>query len=265
LYPDEEEDGLTNIYQEYEFNGKTLNWVQEEFSLTSFGTEQITRKIDVFEQRLYGYIHPDIVDTISFMFEKIKKGYDQQYVAEQAEKDSAFRDHLFDSIAQLFSKNGVRWVEHIPQDAPQETLFFMPEWKFPLLSGDTIYSDSINAQFLLIDMWYVDCRFCRLAMCELSSIDTLYDESLFKMISINVSDKDTAKISQLVKNLNLKSDIVLAYESRYDIEMSKKMGNCQGHPQLYLIEMKTKQVIWHSCGYYEGFPKDIEEIITAKK
>ena len=33
------------------------------------------------------------------------------------------------------------------------------------------------------------------------------------------------------------------------------------YPQLYLVDMKTKQVIWDSCGWYEGFTKDIEKII----
>jgi hypothetical protein len=42
-----------------------------------------------------------------------------------------------------------------------------------------------------------------MAMHELASIDTLYDESLLKIVSINVFDKDTAKMSQVVRNLNL--------------------------------------------------------------
>jgi hypothetical protein len=40
------------------------------------------------------------------------------------------------------------------------------------------------------------------------------------------------------------------------------MGTCLGYPQLYLIDMKTKQIIWNSCGFYAGFTKDIGEIIN---
>jgi hypothetical protein len=61
----------------------------------------------------------------------------------------------------------------------------------------------------------------------------------------------------------LKCDVACAFNNGYDIVMSKQMGNCQGYPQLYLVDMKTKQVIWYSCGYYAGFTKDIEEIIIA--
>ena len=260
LYPDQEQDLLTNISREFEFDRKTFRWVQEEFTLTYDKIEQISHKVDVFEQQLYDFIHPDILDTISFTFEKIKKGYDIQYATEQAKKDSVFRVHLCDSVAQSITKNA-KWIEDIPQDSQKEALFFMPEWKFPLLSGDTIYSDSINSQFLLIDMWYISCHPCRMAMRELATIDTIYDESLLKILSINVTDKDTAKISQVVKHLNLKSDVAYAYKIGYHLELSKKMGNCQGYPQLYLIDMKTKQVVWHSCGWYAGFTKDIEEII----
>jgi hypothetical protein len=261
VYPDD--DINSNRSLEYEFNRKTFNWVQEEFSLTYDKIEWIYGKTDILEQCLYDYIHPDILDTISFKYEEIKKGYDKQYAAEQSKKDSVFRAHLCDSIAQLLTNNGSKWIENILQDAQKDTLFFMPEWKFPLLSGDTIYSDSIKSKFLLIDMWYVSCHPCRLAMRELASIDTLYDESLLKMVSLNVADKDTAKMNQVVRNLNLKCDVVCAYDSGYDIYMSKKMGNCQGYPQLYLIDMGTKQVIWNSCGYYKGFTKDIEEIIKG--
>jgi hypothetical protein len=104
-----------------------------------------------------------------------------------------------------------------------------------------------------------------MAMRELATIDTLYEESLLKILSINVADKDTAKISQVVRNLNLKCDVALAYDNRYDRDMSKQIGDCQGYPQLYLIDMNTKQVIWHSCGWYAGFTKDIEELIKKKK
>ena len=261
LYPDQEQDQLTNISQEFEFDKKTFNCIQEELSLNYFKTEWMYRRIDVFEQQLYDFIHSDILDTISFMFEYIRKGYDRQIAEKQAKIDSAFIDSIVNSVS---NNAGIR-AEKIPQDAQKATLFFMPEWKFPLLSGNTLYSDSINSRFLLIDMWYIACHPCRLAMRELASIDTLYDKSLLKMLSINISDKDTAKIRQVLKNLNLKCDVALAYDNRYDIEMSKKMGECQGYPQLYLIDMKTRQVIWRSCGWYKGFTKNIEEIIDEKK
>lgn len=256
-----DQDLFSNINAEFEFNRKTFNLIQEGSSLTFSKTEQMTDRIDIFEQRLYDYIHPDILDTISFKFDELKKGYDMQFAEEQAKIDSAFRDSLVNAV----STNAGLWAEEIPQDTQKDTLFFMPEWKFPLLSGDTIYSDQINTQFLFIDMWYIRCHPCRLAMHELASIDTLYDESLLKILSLNVMDKDTAKMSQVVNNLNLTCDVAYTCNSGYDFWLSKEMGNCQGYPQLYLIDMNTKQVIWHACGYYKGFTKDIEEIINEKK
>ena len=265
LYPSQDQDHLTDISIEWEFARKTFNCIQEELVLTYFKTERMYHRIDIFEQWLYDDIHPDILDTISFKYEEIKKGYDLQTAMEQSKKDSIFKNYLCDSIIQSLTKNGAKWIENIQQDIQKDTLFFMPDWKFPLLSGDTIYSDNIKSQFLLMDMWYISCHPCRLVMAELSSIDTLYDESLLKIVSLNVMDKDTAKMSKVIKNLNLKCDVVFTYENRYDIEMLEKMGNCQGYPQLYLIDMETKQVIWHSCGYYAGFTKDITEIIEKKK
>ena len=258
-YPDQEQDFLTNINREWEFDKKTSHLIQQELSLNYFKTETTYSRIDILEQHLYDYIHPDILDTISFKFDEIRKGYDKQTAEKQAKIDSAFRDSIINSV----SNNISTWAEKIPQDTQKDTLHFMPEWKFPLLSGDTLYSDSIKSRFLLIDMWYIQCLPCRLAMHELASITPPYDESLLKMLSINIYDKNTAKMSQVVKNLNLKSEIACAFRSDDVFEMSKKMGYCQGYPQLYLIEMKTKQVIWHSCGFRQGFTKEIKEIITT--
>jgi len=259
--PDQEKDLLSNINIELEFNRKTFNIIQEGSSLTFGKTEQMTNRIDILEQRLFEYIHPDILDTISFKFDELKKGYGRQIAEEQAKIDSVFRDSIVNSA----SNNAATWAEEIPQDVQKDTLFFMPEWKFPLLSGDTLYSDSIKSRFLLIDMWYIQCQPCRLVMHELASIDPPHKESLLKILSINILDKDTAKISRVFKDLNLKSDVALAYDNRYDIEMSKQMGNCYGYPQLYLIDMKTKEVIWRACGFRQGFTKDIEEIIKNKE
>jgi len=267
LYPDQEHDLTTNICREYEFERKTFNWVQDELLLTYDKSEQMGYRIDIKEQCLYDYIHSDILDTIIFQFEELKKGYDRQTRMEQSKKDSVLRAHLIDSIVQSITKNGYQWTNNVPRepDEQKDTLFFMPEWKFPLLSDDTIYSNNINSQFLLIDMWYTSCHPCRMAMRELATIDTLYNESLLKIVSINITDKDIAKISKVIKNLNLKCDVALAYNGRFDMDMSEQMGDCQGYPQLYLIDMNTKQVIWHSCGWYAGFTKDIEEIIKKKK
>ena len=256
IYPDD--DITSDMSVEWEFDRKNFRWTQVRYPLTYFKTDQMCGKEDILEQRLYDYIHPDILDTISFKYEELKKGYDKQYAAEQAKKDSVFRDSIIESA----NRNGAKWVD-IPQETQQDTLFFMPEWKFPSLSGDTIYSDSIKSQYLFIDMWYVSCHPCRMALRELASIDTLYNESLIKFVSLNVSDTNTAKMKQVVENLNLKSDIACVYGTNSHLEMTKKMGTYfqQGHPQLYLIDMKTKQVIWSSLGWYEGFTKEIGALI----
>lgn len=258
MYPDD--DVVSNSISEWEFNRKTFHWVQKESSGIYFNLETYYNKIDILEDHLYEYIHPDILDTINFKYEELRKGYELQCAVEQAKKDSVFRD----SIAVLMAQNDGAWVQEVNKG--KDTVFFMPEWKFPSLSGDTIYSDSIKSRFLFIDLWYSSCHPCRLSMRELASIDTVYDESLFKIISINVFDKDTAKMSRVVENLNLKSEVACAFGSKEIFELSRKMGESRsGYPQLYLIDMKTRKVVWYSFGWNEGFTKDIGEIITGKQ
>ena len=252
IYPEQE--FLSNISGEWEFDRKTFYLIQTELSAIFAETDTVSNKIDILEQFLSEYIHPDILDTISFKFEEIKKEYNKQCAEEQLEKDEALRIHLTDSIFQIFIQKGI----NIPQELQREN--FMPEWKFPLLSGDTIYSDSIHSRFLLIDLWFIDCPPCMKALTELSTIDSLYEDSFLKIVSINALNKDTAKINKVIRNFNLKYDVACAFRSNTITEMSKKMGNCKGYPQLYLVDMETRQVIWHSCGWQQGFTKKMEEI-----
>jgi hypothetical protein len=142
-YPDEDENMVTAISQEWEFDKKAFYYFQNELSFIYDGTNKV-------------YSEVNILDTISFMFEELKNRYDRNYAIEQAKKDSVFRN----SIVQSIMKNGYTWTENIPQEIKKDTLFFMPKWKFPLVSSDTLYSDSINARFLLIDMWDISCHPC---------------------------------------------------------------------------------------------------------
>lgn len=253
-YPDD--DVSSDKFLEYEFDRDRLHWTQEEGGEIFLLTDKGYFRTDILEQRLYDYIHPDILDTINFKFEELRRGYDKQCAIEQAIKDSL----LIDSITRKAYSS--KWVETLSQEDQKDTLFYMPEWKFPLLTGDTIYSNRINSRFLLIDMWYIACHPCRLVMRDLATIDTLYDESLLKMISINIGDMDTAKIKKVIQDVGIKCDVACVFENYSEIaDLSKKMGGCEGFPQLYLVDMQTKQVVWRSCGWYEGFTKDIEEVL----
>lgn len=259
IYPDNFV--ITGKREEWEFDKKTFHWVASEDSATCLKTMWTFSKTEVLESRLYDYIHPDILDTISFKYEEIKRGYDRQCAVKQAKKDSLFRETVIKSVAESSGS----WVENLPQDRQKDTVYFMPDWKYPLLGGDSISPDDIRSRFLLIDMWYMACPPCLKVMRDMSGIDTLYDESLLKIVSLNVGDKDTVKIREIAEKMNVKNDIACTFDTYHHVELSEKMGGCQGFPQLFLINMETRQVIWRSCGWHEGFMKEIGETLNAEK
>ncbi|MDL2312802.1 hypothetical protein LJC68_08000 [Bacteroidales bacterium OttesenSCG-928-B11] len=261
-YPDD--DITSDMIDEWEFDEKSLHLVEWQSSSLYMMTDQLFHRINVSESALYNYIHPDILDTISFKYEELKKGADKRYERERSEKDSIYREIFRDSIMRTMVTNEGSLTQSVPLEVKKDTIFFMPKWKFPSLTGDTIYSENITSHYLLLDMWYASCHPCRMAMREIaSSIDTLYEESLLKLVSLNVFDHDTAKIRQVSENLNFQSDIACAYGDRSVSEMTKKMGlECNGYPQIYLIDLNSKKVLWKSCGWREGFTKEIEEIIA---
>ena len=256
---------FTNNTTELEFQRKTFNWVHREISGIFLKTEKGYGSIEVLESQFYDYIHPDILDTITFRYEEFRKKSDQQKVIEYNLKDSLWKENFLDSIMKIAVIKKDHSVETAHTNEEIDTFKYMPTWRLPLLSGDTLYSDTIKSRFLLIDMWYISCFPCRLAMNELSKIDTLFDKSLVKFVSINVADKDSAKMMLVVNKIGFESEILCTHDNRIDTLLSQAMGNCYGHPQLYMVDMRTKQVIWRSCGYFEGFTKEIEAILRKEE
>lgn len=263
IYPDNEME--TNNTIEWEFNRKTFHWVHEEHGATIYNTEKFYGSCEILESKFYDYIHPDILDTISFRYEELRKQCDLQIEKERDIKDSLKREKLLDSIMKFAILKENPLTNNISEDNKNDTLKYMPSWKAPLLSGDTLFSDSIQSRYLFIDMWYISCIPCRVAMKELGSIDTLFEDSLVKFISMNVANKDSAKMCYVVNNIGFDSEIVCTHDNRIDTLLSQAMGNCYGYPQLYLVDMKTKQVVWRSCGYFEGFTKEIEAILRKEE
>ena len=263
IYPDDEMNTDNTI--EWEFNRKTLNWVHEEHRVRLYNTERFYGSREIIEFKFYDYIHPDILDTITFRYEELRKKSDQQKMKELHLKDSLLREKMLDSIMKIAFTTERPLYNTISENEEKDTLKYMPSWEFPRLSGGTLHSDSITSRYLLIDLWYVGCVPCRVAMKELGTIDTLFDKSLVMFLSVNVADKDSAKIRLVVNNIGFDSEIVCTHDRRLDTIISRNMGDCRGFPQLYMVDMKTKQVVWRSCGYFEGFTKEIVAILRKEE
>jgi hypothetical protein len=259
------EETFTDIITEWEFDYKTHYWVNLEYSGIFENIERLYGTVQIIDFQFYDYINPVILDTITFRMDELRKKYNQQEIRTQEKRDSLLRETICDSIIQIVSSKETKWIENNSVLPEKDSLKYMPSWKFPLLTGDTLYSDSIQSSYLFLDLWYVGCAPCIMAMKELGTIDSLFDKSLIKFVSLNVIDKDTAKIKRIINTFNIKSDIVCSYDSSLDTILSKEMSDCNGYPQLYLVDMKTKQVIWQSCGYYKGFTKDIEAILKKEE
>lgn len=258
------DESFSDIITEWEFDYKSQYWVHTEYSGIFENLERLYGTVQIIEFQFYDYINPAILDTITFRMDDLRKKYNQQELITQEKKDSILRETICDSIIQIVSSKETKWIENSSVLPENDTLKYMPSWKFPLLNGDTLYSDNIKSSYLFIDLWYASCAPCIMAMKELGTIDSLFDESLIKIVSLNVTDKDTVKIKKIITTFNIKSEIVCSYDSSIDTLLSKTMGDCTGYPQLYLIDMKTKQVVWCSCGFYKGFTKEIEAILKSQ-
>jgi hypothetical protein len=263
LTPDNEM--LTDQISEWEFDSNSFYWVQQEYSLIFEKIEKGYGYIEILDFQFYDYINPSILDTITFRMDDLRVKYSNQELRTQEIKDSLIRETTCDSIIQIVTSKETKWIDNKSNLSIKDSLKYMPSWKFPLLTGDTLYSDSIKSSYLFLDLWYVGCAPCIMAMKELGTIDSLFDKSLIKFVSLNVIDKDTIKIKKIINTFNIKSDIVCSYDSSLDTILSKEMSDCNGYPQLYLVDMKTKQVIWQSCGYYKGFTKEIEAILKKEE
>ncbi len=165
-------------------------------------------------------------------------------------------DSINNTYQTLYSKYLKQQTDTIPKKNKYEKLVeIAPSWKLPLINGDSLAMSDIKSKLMLIDFWYVGCFPCLMAIPRLVELDSLYSEKDLKIVGINAYDKTPEKISPTLKKLNVKYDI--AYKG---LDVAKKYG-VMGYPKLFLIDTKTKKVIYVHNGYSQNMKEVLQEEI----
>jgi len=258
-FPDEPEVFITDFTTDFEFDKHSFKIKQIESRATYMNSLMQYTKIDVISEKLYKDLNPDIIDTIQSAFDKFKISCDSSDIQKKIRNDSILKQQLCDSISNLYVNLHKTVVQKEKATLALEENFirYAPRWNLPLISGDTIYSDSIQSRFILIDFWYIHCHPCMIAMSKLPALDTIFNENIFKTVSINISDKDTPeKIRETIQYHHLKNEV--AYNGE---QLFRQLSAETGVPQFFIIDTKTNEIIWKQTGYYAKLVEDIEKII----
>jgi len=138
-----------------------------------------------------------------------------------------------------------------------------PDFRLPLLTGDTLESRSINSGAILLDFWYLSCAPCILSIPAVKQIHQKFQQQGLQIIGINVQDDNEAALKEFVSRYGIDHPILL------DAGKSvSRQVNVSGYPTFILIDAASKVVLYRQVGYDQSIvpllEKKIQEALNQK-
>jgi thiol-disulfide isomerase/thioredoxin len=105
----------------------------------------------------------------------------------------------------------------------------------------------------LFDFWYVGCAPCVKSAPVIEKLYSIYKDEMY-FLSVNEVDKDTAKITSFKEKTGISFPVLLGGKDK----LSEKISGSGGYPVFFLLDNKSRKVLWSRT----GFSDDLESCIT---
>lgn len=130
-----------------------------------------------------------------------------------------------------------------------------PDWKLPLISGDSIALNSLNGKYVLLDFWFIGCGSCIQSIPVLNELQEEYSEGKLTIIGVNCFSNSEKKIEEYCQSNNMNFKNVWKGE---EISNDYKVNAA---PIFYLIDKEGK-IVYRQIGHdEEKLQTNVEEII----
>ncbi len=161
--------------------------------------------------------------------------------------DNNYPDSLFtiESIPKYYS-----WDKRFMKILTPETT--APEWKLPLIGGDSISLSELKGKFVLLDFWFIGCGSCIESIPTLNDLQSEYKDDGFVVIGINCFNEHKGKIEQYCKDREMR------YLNVWKGDGITDEYKIKGAPIFYLIN-KDGKIVYSQVGH------NSEKLIDAVK
>jgi thiol-disulfide isomerase/thioredoxin len=130
-----------------------------------------------------------------------------------------------------------------------------PNWKLPMVQGDSIQLSEIKEKLVLLEFWFPHCKGCVLATPEINKIQEKYKTKGLMVLGIEITEKPESVLIDYIQEQKIE------YPTLYNGKETAKKYGVYAAPTFFLIDKKGK-VIYTSVGLdKKQLIKEIENII----
>jgi len=119
-----------------------------------------------------------------------------------------------------------------------------PDWKLPLVQGDSLSLSSLNGKYVLLDFWFIGCGACVQSIPSLNELQDKYGPNKFEVIGVNFSSKDHEAIQKCCTDEEMK------YRNVWMGDLITNAYKIKAAPIFYLIDPEGK-IIYAKIGHDE--------------
>lgn len=152
------------------------------------------------------------------------------------------RDYLRMSNKQFVESMRVKAFVRIGQPAPQ--------WSLPLVSGGSVRLSDLKGYLILMEFWFPNCGGCIMAIPDINSIQSTYQNRNLKVYGIEFTSTDLQRLNDYISKQKI------GYPTLYKAGNVAKDYGINAAPTFILIDKKGT-IVYSSI----GFNKD--ELINA--
>jgi peroxiredoxin len=132
----------------------------------------------------------------------------------------------------------------------------LPDFQINYLNKLSFNINQIQAELVLIDFWYKACYPCLLASKCIESVYKDFEENKVSVIGINSYDKDINSLKSFLQKRGVTYPIALD-----STKSTAKKFNVTGYPSIFLLDMKSKKVLYSAVGYSDKVCTEINDKI----
>jgi thiol-disulfide isomerase/thioredoxin len=138
-----------------------------------------------------------------------------------------------------------------PPLLPEDTI--APNWKLPVLGGDSLSLSDLRGNVVLIDFFYQSCYPCMQALPAMEQLHEKYKGQPVRIIGIDPFDKPEDGIAEFLARRGVTYTVLLNGKN------VSKAYRVSGYPTIYLIDKDGKV-----AGTQYGFGEGVEEKLDKK-
>ena len=152
-----------------------------------------------------------------------------------------FPSHQF-TIEKVPSFYDWDWMISLANILPLQTT--APDWKLPLVQGDSLSLSSLKGKYVLLDFWFIGCGACVQSIPSLNELQDKYGPNKFEVIGVNFSSKDHEAIQKYCTDKEMK------YRNVWMGDLITNAYKIKAAPIFYLIDPEGK-IIYSKIGHDE--------------